>query len=234
MSAPLSRALHEATRDVHERAERTPLMVGLLDGSRTVDDWAALLGQLEHVYRALEAPIGVLGAHPGVGPFLHPALPRAAALRADLADLRGADPRGVDPRGADQLAAEPLPATRRYVMAIESVVAGAHVDPAAFVAHHWVRYLGDLSGGQALRVLLGRSLGLPPERVRFYDFGELRPKAFKDDYHALLDATGWDPAAMAGHAVAAFELNCELFAAVDAARDGGAPQRKAAVAATAS
>ena len=75
-------------------------------------------------------------------------------------------------RASRDLAADPLAGrfvrTELYRVApIETACA----DPVSFVAHHYVRYLGDLSGGQIIARRLAPvydGLGL-----RFYSFGEI-------------------------------------------------------------
>ena len=82
--------------------------------------------------------------HPSVGPVVMPELFRSDALVADLQAL-GAAP------------APPLAqATRQYVERLGEISA---TDPGLLVAHAYVRYLGDLNGGQALRRVVARSLG---------------------------------------------------------------------------
>ncbi len=46
--------------------------------------------------------------------------------------------------------------------------------PELLVAHAYVRYLGDLSGGQQLKRIVTRSLAIGPRlrRIAFYDFGD--------------------------------------------------------------
>lgn len=57
------------------------------------------------------------------------------------------------------------------------------------MAHHYVRYLGDLSGGQAIGRMLDRAFGLGGAGLSFYDF-PMRPKPYKDAYRARLDELG--------------------------------------------
>ena len=53
-----------------------------------------------------------------------------------------------------------------------------------YLAHHYARYLGDLSGGQAVAVLMARHYGATPEQLCFYDFAELGSVVdAKREYH---------------------------------------------------
>lgn len=202
-----AKALHAHTRLVHERTEHSSLMDGLVDGARPLSEWTRLLGQLSYVYDALERVGRDLAEDPVAGPFVDHRLDRSAALTADLTYLDGPDWRDR---------AQPLSTTTAYVEAVEAT----RDRPGAYVVHHWTRYLGDLSGGQALRVLLGRQFALGRPGLEFYHFDDIGPvKPYKDRYHAHLDALDPPPAeraALFAEAERAFELNGALFAELDA------------------
>ncbi len=59
------------------------------------------------------------------------------------------------------------------------------------MAHHYTRYLGDLSGGQAIGRILERSFELDGQGLEFYEF-PVRPKPYKDAYRDRLDGLGLD------------------------------------------
>jgi heme oxygenase (biliverdin-producing, ferredoxin) len=84
-----------------------------------------------------------------------------------------------------------------------------------FVAHHYTRYLGDLSGGQAIRRLMQRHFGFETNGVGFYLFEQIAdPKTFKDTYREQLDTAGWDESErerVIDEVLAAYRLNTELF-----------------------
>lgn len=200
---PLSLQLRSATRAQHEHAETrsfvTELMGGGL-GSRGREAYVDLARQHHEIYRALEAAGRRLAGSPVVVDFLIPELVREPALAADLETLAG-------PRWRDHPVHEP---TRRYVDRLEAI----DVAP-GYLAHAYTRYLGDLSGGQAIAVMLGRHYGLTPAELTFYRFAGIeKPKVFKDRYRALLDAADLSPqeqAATVAEAQVAFELNSALF-----------------------
>ena len=83
------------------------------------------------------------------------------------------------------------------------------------VAHHYTRYLGDLSGGQAIGRILDRTFGLDGKGVSFYDFPEIeKPKIYKDGYRARLDALGLSPEdqdRVVAEVKVAFRLNQAMF-----------------------
>lgn len=200
---PFSQALRERTAAVHSDTEGSAFITELLSGKRSKDDYIALVGQLYFVYEALEAVAELLKTDAVATAFISPKLTRLPALEADLAFLVGDDWRET---------AAPLPATERYVTRIHEMAFW----PGGFVAHHYTRYLGDLSGGQIIRTLLQRQFGFETNGVGFYIFAEIaKPKPFKDAYRAELDALGWgevERSRVIEEANTAFRLNADLFA----------------------
>lgn len=83
------------------------------------------------------------------------------------------------------------------------------------MAHHYVRYLGDLSGGQVVATHVRRHYGLT-DGLTFYDFTEVgKPKPYKDDYRAALDGlplTSDQRGSVLAEAVEAFRANQAVFA----------------------
>jgi heme oxygenase len=92
------------------------------------------------------------------------------------------------------------------------------------VAHHYTRYLGDLSGGQVIGRLLQRTYDLPEGRgVAFYEFGAIaKPKPYKDAYRAALDSLpleATDVQRVVDEVKIAFRMNQALFSELAADLD---------------
>ncbi len=89
-----------------------------------------------------------------------------------------------------------------------------------YIAHHYTRYLGDLSGGQIIRDKAERTWGFARkgDGVRFYVFeGISNPAAFKREYRALLDAVSVDDLEkqrIVAECKRAFSLNSDVFRAL--------------------
>ncbi|MFD3440070.1 MULTISPECIES: biliverdin-producing heme oxygenase [unclassified Streptomyces] len=183
MDTPFSTLIRVASHEQHTEAETSPFMSDLLGGRLGVEAYARYTEQLWFVYRALEGAAGALEDDPVAGPFIRPELMRTAALERDLAHLRGADWRA---------GAAPLPATEAYAARVEEC---ARTWPAGYIAHHYTRYLGDLSGGQIIRDRAEKTWGFARkgDGVRFYVFEQIdNPAAFKRGYRELLDAVNAD------------------------------------------
>ncbi|MET8509654.1 biliverdin-producing heme oxygenase [Streptomyces sp. NPDC004787] len=183
MDTPFSTLIRTASQEQHTEAETSTFMSDLLGGRLGVDAYARYTEQLWFVYRALEDGAEALSSDPVAGPFIRPELFRTAALEQDLAHLRGPDWRaGVSA----------LPATEAYAARVAEC---ARRWPAGYVAHHYTRYLGDLSGGQIIRDRAERTWGFARkgDGVRFYVFEDIaNPAAFKRGYRELLDAVNAD------------------------------------------
>lgn len=198
--------LKQETAQRHSRAEHSTFMADLMGGKLDATAYLKLLGQYQHIYRALEEVSDYYreNPHEATAPFVEKGLDRAGAIAADLAAL------------GQSGEAEPLPATREYVSAI---LATKEV-PERFLAHHYLRYLGDLSGGQAVAALVARHYGIGPEALSMYRFPDLpKPKVFKDSYRGLLDNAPLSEAqrdALVDEALAGFDYNAKLFAELEA------------------
>lgn len=201
---PFSQALRERTWSGHGESESAGFMHDLMTGDGSREDYTALVVQHYFVYRALEQVVDRFRDDPVAAPFLTPALTRMPALEADLAYLMGDD-------WASTIA--PLPTTERYVARIEEV--GAQGWAGGVIAHHYTRYLGDLSGGQAIRRLMQRHFGFETNGVGFYLFDQIAdPREFKSTYREQLDAVDWDEAErerVIDEVLLAYRFNTELF-----------------------
>jgi len=199
-----SAALRERTWDSHGDSEGAEFMADLMKGRGTREDYIALVAQHYFVYQALETAAARFVDDPEVVPFLSPALTRMPALEADLEFLLGTDWR-------TRIA--PLPTAVRYVERIDSIAADGW--GGGFVAHHYTRYLGDLSGGQHIGKLMQRHFGFETNGIGFYLFDEIaNPSEFKTHYRHELDAATWDAAQqerVIDEVLVAYRLNTELF-----------------------
>ncbi|OQS15437.1 biliverdin-producing heme oxygenase [Nocardia donostiensis] len=205
-AVPFSALIRAATARQHEEAENSSFISDMLGGSLGMESYLRYTGQLWFIYRALEGRWDSLAEDPIAGPFIRPELARTAELERDLAHLAG-------PGWRDGL--EPLPATAVYAERIDEC---ARNWPAGYIAHHYTRYLGDLSGGQVIRGTAEKLWSLPHrgDGVRFYVFeGIGNPAAFKREYRALLDRIRIDDLErrrVLDEGRRAFSLNTDLFA----------------------
>jgi heme oxygenase (biliverdin-producing, ferredoxin) len=193
------------TRDLHTRAERSGAMRLLLGGTLDRPRYCALLRALHAIYEGLEAALVQHATHPLLAPVCLDGLARTESLAADLRRLHG--------EGWPQDLAVP-PAARRYARRLRLL---ARWHPALLAAHAYVRYLGDLHGGQVLKALVARTyaLGAGPGTA-FYTFGDgAATQALIGDFRqGLLEIGRRQPAlgdTLVREARSAFEAHCRLF-----------------------
>jgi heme oxygenase len=200
----LGHQLKTATAAMHRRVERTAFMASLLRGQVDRQRYASLLRNLQALYAALEEALLRHATTPGVAPVVMPELFRSSAIAADLQVLAG----------NDALPNAPLArATQQYVERLRELSAAK---PGLLVAHAYVRYLGDLNGGQALRRVVARSLGLSGSAgTRFYDFGDAHTQQqLVQRFRCGLEATASqlrDHQSLSDEALSAFERHEHLF-----------------------
>jgi len=170
----LSTRVRTGTRAEHDAAQGSGFLDALSDGRLPMTAYADLAAQHYAIYETLEEAATVMADDPSAGAFVFPELTRLPALAADLRFLGDSPP--------------VLPATEVYCDRLLEV---AFDRPAAFVAHHYTRYLGDLSGGQYLGPAIARAYGLNGDGHRFFVFPGVHPPAFRTRYRELLDRVAW-------------------------------------------
>ena len=199
---PLATALREGTFALHREAERAGIMRELLRGRVTRGGYCALLRNLHALYWTLEANLTRHAADPAIALIPLPALARGAALASDLESLYGACWEQEIPL---------QPAMVRYVERLDDV---ARTDPRALLAHAYVRYLGDLSGGQIVRRVIASALALTEDSGQaFYRFSKA-PEALAARLRSALDSsalTSEEQARLVDEARLAFRYHIELF-----------------------
>lgn len=185
MSQDLAQRLREGTKQSHTAAENTAFMKCFLKGIVEREPFRKLLANLYLVYSALETELRQYHQHPAIGPIVFSELDRTANLERDLAFYYGDNWR-------EQIA--PLPAGQVYVDRIHEI---ANTDPVLLIAHAYTRYMGDLSGGQALKNIVRSALNLPPDQgTALHEFEQLptieAKRAFKEKYRDALNSLPLD------------------------------------------
>jgi heme oxygenase (biliverdin-producing, ferredoxin) len=195
-----ARALRDRTAEIHRRAERSGIIADIARRGVSREGLALFLRNLLPVYQALEGALEGCRPPDMLAGLRRPQLWRACALARDVEALAGAPWR------------ERLPLTDASVRYAARIAEAARVNRQLLISHAYVRYMGDLSGGQILKRVLAEQLG--PTQLGFYEFADIGDVgAFKTEYRAAIDkamrATP-DPEAVLSEAVAAFELNISL------------------------
>ena len=204
-SIDLASALQTRTRTLHRRAEQSGVIADILGGRVSRYTYALFLRNLLPAYQAMEMSLEGHRLTTGVSEMVRPEIYRSSALDADLTALEGRDWR------------ETLPLLTEGERYADCVLKAAKGDGMALIGHAYVRYLGDLSGGQILKQLLSTSLSVRPAALSFYDFPDIPDiEAYK---HAFRDALNrstlpGDSDRVIDAAVTAFAMNLSLSEAV--------------------
>jgi heme oxygenase len=208
---PRIRRLHARIGAAHHQAEGMTFSRALLAGQASPRQLAALIRALLPAYERIEERGPAVTAALGATGFPWHDLRRAAILRDDVERLRSV---AATPSSAAAIA---------WLEQLDDLAAKA---PHRFLAHLYVRYGGDLSGGQQLAVKAAEILaahGLPP--VRFWHFE--RPTAeLKNALHEAferLDLSDVEEAELLEEAVQAFRTTQQLLAELGDLRDDGDP-----------
>lgn len=162
-------------------------------GNADQEVYAQFLSSLYHVYSTLEQSANEYQDDPNFSKVHFPEIHRADRIAHDLAYLRG-------PKW--NAALSPSPMTERYTGRIRL----SHKNPLLLIAHHYVRYLGDLISADDNIAVLQKEYEVPEEGLNFYrfdDLGEiavsshssrpLTPIDFIRQYQVHLDAMGLSP-----------------------------------------
>ena len=207
----LSALLKSETAQEHSKAENSQFMTQLLEGQLDIRAVAELTSQLYFIYEALEQAVRANRHAPEIAAVYDPRLERLDALRNDLTYLYGDD-------WQEHIA--PLPETQMYVSILREIE--ENQSAAEALAHHYVRYLGDMSGGQVIAKMLNKHYGLDSDGTSFYQFDAIgRIKPYRDNYRIQLNELTLDAEQkkhIVGAAKAAFELNRSVFQGLDQQR----------------
>lgn len=179
--AGLAGRLRDATGVAHTAAERSAFVKHLFKGTLPRDGYVGLLRALQPVYVALEAAMGAHKDDAVVGMVYDPALNRAASLEQDLEFFAGRDWRSIPVvKSASDYAAHLTGLGGRM--------------PRGLVAHAYVRYLGDLSGGQMMGRSVAKTYDAGEAGTNFYNFKDVADmNGRKNAYRAVLSALPLTP-----------------------------------------
>jgi heme oxygenase len=199
----LALKLKEGTKESHSAAENTKFVASFLRGVVDYEEYRKLLTNFYYVYDTMEQRIRET-EDPMVQAIKSEDLERKEAIERDLEYYYGSDWKDKQ---------IPSEACNTYCHRINEI---AEKDPYLLIAHHYTRYIGDLSGGKILKEIAARVLKPPVGKgLDFYEFPSIPDaKAFKQNYRAVLDNLGTDSSqenALITEANYAFRLNMYMF-----------------------
>ncbi len=198
----LTAVMAAQTQGLHRQAEKSGIIADILRGRVEAQGYALLLRNLLPAYRTMERAIMRLRDRPALRAFARKEIFRGNAIEQDLTEIVGED-------WPERLSL--LDAGADYATCVEQAATG---DGSPLIAHAYVRYFGDLSGGQTIKSVLKNTLGLADKALTFYAFaGVDDPSGLRERIRAVVDG---DAAVMHDHgqiveeAAAAFQCNIRL------------------------
>ncbi len=169
--------LRKSVWNLHSMADSSSLTQDIKEAKTTVEDMKKITASLFYIYKALEEEIEKNKNERGVKDIYFKELFRVPNLIKDLEFYFGKNYEDI---------IYPTVATQLYVSRIKLA---SSFKPYLLIAHSYVRYMGDLSGGQMIKEMIKESLGLSSnEGVMFYEFEDIEnPTEFKKLYRERLD-----------------------------------------------
>lgn len=205
-TVPFSAQLRSGTTTEHNNAEHSKTMTDLINCELTLEEFVRMQAQHAFVYKALEDAIDSLALDPRVAVFADERLRRSPSMSRDL-----------DTLGTDLSSVTPTEATSRYVERIGQM---AREWPPGVIAHHYTRYLGDLSGGQFICRVVERTYDIDASSgTSFFHFTDIDDiSAFKNEYRDKLDSielSDHERTRFIEEVMAAYALSTDLFFSLD-------------------
>lgn len=192
-SQPIAALLKSGTAAAHEEAEHSEGAGWLTRGELDKDEYIRFLMMLYHVYEyvpppsrgvsssfshsTLEQALDKHATHAVLAPTYNPTLfARTQRLGADIAFLLQTPESSWQAHPLHtELVTRPPASFTAYTGRLQKL---ADADPAPLLAHAYVRYLGDLSGGQFIKRRIAKAYGLDDAAgLAFYDFKQLHSNA---------------------------------------------------------
>jgi heme oxygenase len=202
----LSKLFREGSTEEHSKAEKSKFIQAMFRGQLTKEAYIANLEGMLHLYTALEAELEKHKEDKNVSKIFYPELFRKKSLEQDLYFFRG-----------DKYNhGSPSKNTKKYTNWLEEI---SRSSPKNLISHAYVRYLGDLSGGQILGKIIRKTFTLQEGNGDlFYTFAINDIDQFKNLYRSQLDSldiTDQEKQGLLHEVKIAFQMNGEIFSELD-------------------
>ncbi|KAG6887688.1 hypothetical protein C0995_013491 [Termitomyces sp. Mi166 len=232
LSCPLATLLQKGTHHAHKTVANSPGTIALVSGHLSKEEYIKYLLMLWHIYNAFEQALDQHTTHPTLEPTYSPTLlAHGPSLSADIAYLLGVPEASWKNHPMYiALLKDTHPALKAYVDHVRELAGSP--DPLPLLAHAYVRYLGDLSGGQKVHHAIVKAYdldGASGEGLSFYAFKELNStklamqdemKRIKEWFRDGMNKAGEQgddvKASIVREANIAFDLNTELLNVINA------------------
>lgn len=198
----LAKLLGKKTKDAHEKLEGTSFGEKWSEGTISQTEYVMYLADLYSIYCELERQLEICGNIAYLEPLQIKGLYRTEALKKDMEYFNV-------PLGAAGAASQEY---QKHLWVV------GNKNPHLLIAHVWVRYMGDLFGGQMAKKNIEK---LWPDGIAFYEYEQLkndyeikRPSSFVTTFRKILNELKLDEKEkdeVIEEAVWAFEQHIKIF-----------------------
>jgi heme oxygenase (biliverdin-producing, ferredoxin) len=172
----LSDSLKQKTSSIHQELESSPFVQKLFTGKLSSSEYYVYLKCLYDIYILLENKITFHKETNFIQPIYFTELLRSSSIYKDIQYISSI----ID---SSKASAPPLQSVSAYLNTITN--AKDH----RLVAHCYVRYLGDLSGGQMLKKIVQKNYANGSEQgINFYMFSIDNITLFKTNYKERMNS----------------------------------------------
>ncbi len=208
----LSSLLRSSTMAIHGQVEGGDFMKKIFSGPLTEQDYYLYLWSLVQVYESLENSMAEHQSEQNISPVYFKELLRMSSLQTDMEVWKSFQV---------EIPESLKKTVHAYCEYLQSLSAQ---NPSLLVAHAYVRYLGDLSGGQMIAKALGKKF-VNSQGLHFYSFDQVHDiHEMKQAYRRGLDQIGSQSPdkvqALCEEAQKAFEWNGKVIQALSIASEG--------------
>jgi heme oxygenase len=174
----LALKLREGTSQNHNEAEQAGFIRCFMKGVLEKETYTRQIVAFYYLYSAMEEGLEKNKDDKILSKIYFPELKRKEAIESDLEYFLGK-------KWKEKIHISK--ATQDYIDRIYKI---SFEKPYLLVAHSYVRYLGDLSGGQILKKIASKALGIEAHAgLDFYEFPLIiSPNEFKKSYREALDS----------------------------------------------
>jgi heme oxygenase len=202
----LSKLFREGSTSEHSKAEKSKFIQDMFRGQLPKEAYIANLEAMFHLYSTLEAELEKHKEDRNISKIYYPELFRKKSLKEDLYFFGG----------DEYTIGSPSKNTKRYTNWLEEI---SKSNPKNLISHAYVRYLGDLSGGQILGKIIRKTFNLQEGNGDlFYIFAIDEIDQFKNLYRSQLDSldvTDQEKQELLHEVKVAFKMNGEIFSELD-------------------
>ncbi len=174
----LSSVLKHHTKQIHTEAERSGIIKTIIRGNVKLQSYLLWLQSMQPIYEKMEMLLEENRHLIYLSDFYHPEMFRAHSLATDIDQIISTYP--------DLENCSELNVKNEYLGRLNEIDISKQFS--LLIAHIYVRYLGDLSGGQIIEKILSKQQEFSKDNLSFYKFANIVDlNVFKNTIRGAID-----------------------------------------------